>query len=234
MCSKEKKQDTKIFILCNIEPNSVNSVGKLKDIIKFQLSDETVCKFDVGYLQGSNAVLFRSKEDITDIWSKIRKGENVTLWCNGLKQPRSKRQTSTADSEDEEIEETLHVKKRSKTNDKEEKVESVIKDLRGKHSSSYTPMQYRIWVEMMIGGLHSSSDDPPTTSMFGRAGGMKKAVAVSNTSHANNSPLKNTDSRTKCYKQLSDLKSLLENGILSSDEYQAEKDIIISMLKKLV
>ena len=32
-------------------------------------------------------------------------------------------------------------------------------------------MQLRIWGEMKAGGMHSSLTDPPTTTMFVRAGG---------------------------------------------------------------
>ena len=101
-------------------------------------------------------------------------------------------------------------------------------------------MQYHIWVEMMIAGLHSSTDEPPTTSMFTRAGGAssnKKAAQgtkmLSQTlkgggENVNCSPAKVIDSRTK---QLSDLKNLLKSGILSLDEYECEKEVILSMLK---
>lgn len=51
-------------------------------------------------------------------------------------------------------------------------VESIVKKLKDLHrESGYTPMQFRIWAEMHNGGLHPSLDEPPTTSMFTRAGG---------------------------------------------------------------
>ena len=50
---------------------------------------------------------------------------------------------------------------------------------------------------------------------------------------AMNSPAKLIDSRTKCYKQLSDIKHLLESGVLSTGEYNSEKAVILNMLKKL-
>ena len=31
-------------------------------------------------------------------------------------------------------------------------------------------MQYRIWSEMKVSGIHTSLDEPPTNSMFKRAG----------------------------------------------------------------
>ena len=42
------------------------------------------------------------------------------------------------------------------------------------------------------------------------------------------------DNRTKCYRQLADLKSLFESNVLSRDEYDTEKAVIIGVLKKLV
>ena len=32
-------------------------------------------------------------------------------------------------------------------------------------------MQLRIWAEMTVSGMHSSVEDPPSTTMFERAGG---------------------------------------------------------------
>ena len=51
-------------------------------------------------------------------------------------------------------------------------VESLIEKLRHiHHDSGYSPMQLRIWAEMHNGGLHPSLEEPPTSSMFVRAGG---------------------------------------------------------------
>ena len=39
-------------------------------------------------------------------------------------------------------------------------------------------MQFRIWAEMIIGGIHASHDEPPSTTMFSRSGSvnvMKKS-----------------------------------------------------------
>ena len=132
------------------------------------------------------------------------------------------------------------------------------------HESGYTPMQFRIWAEMHNGGLHPSLDEPPTTSMFTRAGGgqatKKKTSASANdplsqaisqlaaalspsitpsSSHAGRgatlgaSPAKLIDNRTKCYKQLSELSNLKESGLLSNEEYYAEREAIMDVLKKL-
>ena len=49
---------------------------------------------------------------------------------------------------------------------REDKVATIIADLKKCHGDLYTTMQYRIWAEMISGGLHSKSTDPPSTSMF--------------------------------------------------------------------
>lgn len=64
---------------------------------------------------------------------------------------------------------------------------------------------------MIIGGVHTDISHAPTTTMFVRAGG---GVKKKDDHSATVSPAKAIDSRSKCYKQLSDLKNLLESGIL--------------------
>ncbi len=60
-------------------------------------------------------------------------------------------------------------KKKTLQENRDEKIQTFMKELTMKHGSTYTAMQYRIWCEMMVGNLHSSLDDPPTSSMFVRA-----------------------------------------------------------------
>ena len=50
------------------------------------------------------------------------------------------------------------------------RVQQTIKLLKEKHGAAFNPMQIRIWSEMVAGDLHSNLDNPPTTSMFTRAG----------------------------------------------------------------
>ena len=64
---------------------------------------------------------------------------------------------------------------------KDEEVQKLVESLTKKHGSSFTTMQMRIWAEMISAGLHSDSDNPPSTSMFVRAGNQsvnKKSQSV--------------------------------------------------------
>ena len=99
---------------------------------------------------------------------------------------------------------------------REDKVATIIADLKKCHGDLYTTMQYRIWAEMVSGGLHSSSTDPPSTSMFTWAegnhrntGGGKKSsndttassflpCPPTNPSSKSNSPGKVIENLPKC------------------------------------
>ena len=63
----------------------MSKLEDLKSLIKAQLSDDLVDRFDVGYVQNNKVVNLRSKEDIRDLMGSVQKGENVLLWCDGLR-----------------------------------------------------------------------------------------------------------------------------------------------------
>lgn len=235
VCSRgKKKADSKTFSLRNIDPSSVLSVEKLRSLIRSQLQIEVSqsSNFDVGYLQGSNVVNVRNKEDVLEIWANIKKGANITLWCDGMKQPNKRTRSGDGSSDDEPT-----VQKKSKEEDRDDKMDSTIKELQEKHgSNTYTLFQYRIWAEMLIGRM-ATIDHAPTSTMFLRAGGVfnkKRSSNVNVMEAAGSSPAKVIESRTKCYKQLSDLKNMLQSEVLSQEEYDEERATIMGMLHKLV
>lgn len=235
VASKGKK-NSKTFTLRNVSTATVTSVDGLKDLIKTQLLGEVANKFDLGYMHGSSVVSLRSKEDILEVWSNVNKGANIILWCDGLLKTNKRVRDYTSSEEEEEI---GKAKRKKKGVEREERVEMILKELKQRHGeSAYTPMQYRVWAEMSVGGVHISTETPPTT--FVRAGGncsKKKTDASSLNSKptsSTGSPAKVIDNRSKCYKQLSDLKNLHESNILSEEEYSAEKNTILDMLKRLV
>ena len=276
--TKGSKKDPKIYTLRNINPDEVSTVHKLECVIRDQLFDEiSRSRFDIGYIQGSHTVTIRSKEDLLEVWSNIKKGSNIVLWCDGLKKKSTSKTPMSSDSseddDEEEIQETAKKKrkraknteeeepkkKRKKGEDKDEKVQTTIDQLTGKHGDkSYTPMQYRVWAEMYLGGVHPSLNNPPTSTMFNRAGGgvsvkrktgqtsevvsaisdltsaLTPKLIPSGSCSSTSSPAKMIDNRSKCYKQLADLKSLFENNVLSKEEYDTERSVILGVLKKLV
>ena len=237
-CSKGNKKDSKTFSLRNINQCDVASVEMLKGAVRSQLQGEIsqTGDFDVRYLQGSSVVSIRSREDLLEIWAGLQKGGNTILWCNGLRKA-SKRTQLDFSSGDEPEEASKSVKRKKKEEEKEDRVEETIKDLKKKNGeNTYTSMQYRIWAEMVIGGVHKSINSAPSSTMLFRAGGAKKRGEHSTSTVSSNgtSPAKVIDNRTKCYKQLSDLKHLFDSGIMPESVYIEEKTTIMAMLKKLV
>ena len=115
--------------------------------------------------------------------------------------------------------------------------------------------------EVIAGGLYSSTSDPPSeNSMFQRAGGssssqkkkdttgttIAQALATAITcaldpakttpghgATSSSSPAKLIESRSKLYKQLSELQNLRSMGILTDAEYATEKETIMNLLKEL-
>ena len=188
------------------------------------------------------------------------------LWCDGLSGSTGKQKRSLSVDDGNESDEDhqepgkkpVSKKKWSLAQEeREEEVQNTIDQLKEKHGSTYTPMQVQIWSEMVVGGIHSSLDDPPVSSMFVPAGGggpgKKKdsyvsealpqaAMAISSAisprptiqpSSMGTSPAKEIESRSKYYKQLSDLNGMKTSGVLSEEEYLTEKDAVMSVLRKL-
>ena len=144
------------------------------------LSDEVIDDdFDIGYQQGNVTVSITSADDLSELymWSSIT-GKNVILWCDGLR--RQSKWSIGEYSDDDTISEELprknktskpRKKKKKEVDSRNEAIEQVIEDLKRVHSNTgYTPMQLRIWSEMYNGGVHLSLNEPPTSTMFVRAG----------------------------------------------------------------
>ena len=268
---KGENKDGKIFTLRNVDTTIISSCDDLKKTIKQQLCEDIVADdFDVGYVDGSSIVRLCNKEDLVEAWSGLRKpGSKMTLWCDGLidrsgrKTDSRKRVRSDDVGSESELAETRPSKRKQPAADREEKVQEIANNLKEIHSSRYTPMQIRIWAEMMASGMHSSVDDHPNTSMFLRAGGgtpnkkkqqatpvaqaltdaataiasalSPRAVPVSSSvvSGVGTSPAKVIENRSKLYKQLAELQNLRSLGVLTEDECKAEKETIMKLLHQL-
>jgi len=100
-----------------------------------------------------------------------------------------------------------------------------VENLKKSHGEKYTPMQYRLWSEIISGGIHRSMTDPPKTAMFSPCGKLSnkkkgslvevmanailKLASTINTPRATDQIMeKSTSLRSKCYQQLTELKNL--------------------------
>ena len=87
--------------------------------------------------------------------------------CDNLASKPSCKRASNVDAD----EATSTRAKKKKTQERDDRVQEIFDELKQVHSNKYTTMQLRIWAEMINGGIHLSTSDPPNTSMFNRAGG---------------------------------------------------------------
>ena len=122
----------------------------------------------------------------------------------------------------------------SKRREDKSRVQKFVEELKRWRGEKFTTMQYK------KSGVHDSTSEPPTTSMFTHAGGStsgstKKitpdvSVALNQIASAlspkpasksaivqSSSPAKLIENRTKCYKQLAELKHLKDTEILSEE-----------------
>lgn len=252
---KGKPKESKMFTLRNLDPNRIVSCKDLMREIQVQLSEDmTGSSFDVGFIQGNSAVSIRSNENLVEIWDLVQKGKNIVLWCDGIVLAKENRKRSArVDSDDDsEIEQKRRSKKKKKDDSViEDKVEEMVQKLKAKHgNTTYTQMQYRIWSEMIVGGIHVSQNEHPETTMFARCGSavsakkrsssnVVKAIAdalspkQNSGSNQGHSPARVIENRSRYYKQLTELKNIQVNGILTSEEYASEREAVMASLKTL-
>ena len=182
----------------------------------------------------------------------------MILWCNGLKfcskGSKHPRANEESDSDAEQCSKKAKKKKQRKESETEERVKEAIEELKQCHTKSgYTAMQFIIWAEMFVGGVHPSLNEPPKSTMFIRAGGgsapkrrdsfadavsqiavaLSPKVASTRGDGTSGSPAKLIENCTKCYKQLSELNNLKLLGLLTEEEYDVERQAIMGVLKKL-
>ena len=164
---KGKLKEFKTFTLRNVDTAAVVSSHDLKKLIKESLHDDISSRvFNTGYMQGSNVIRVRTKEDMSEMWSEVKK--QGMLWCDGLVDTGSKankfdskgKHVSDEDSDDEPY--VTQPPKKEKKQDNEAKIQEIVDDLKSKHGTQYTVVQLRIWAELIAGGLYSSTSDPPS------------------------------------------------------------------------
>jgi hypothetical protein len=170
----------------------------------------------------------------------------ITLWCDGRvaveefgNSKRKRDDSSTASS------------KRQK---REDEIDSVFEKLKEMHGDKYDTLKLRLWARTIAGDVHKDFENPPDLPAFGSTpqkrresvasaiGGAAVAItkALSGTPTSNDtshqagvSPGRAIDLRMKNYEQLRYVQQLLDDGVLSKDEYTEQKQGILGSLKRL-
>lgn len=264
MINPDRKSDYKIFSLKNMESNWFASMVELRGKItsQFEAHVSQDPDFAIGYLKGQTKLWIQNESDLKDVWDLLKKGSISTLWCDGH-HTKQKPSENASDSEHSDSERPKRKKPRkgSAVEDKRERVEGIKAELCEKHGSSYTPLQYSLWAEMVDVGTHTSLEEAPSAPMFvGKTPKPKKApntemgtvftemaksiitaLKPSPTSEpvpaqplsCGISPGKTADIRSKYLQQMRELFSLYEAGALTEREFANQKGTVLGQLNKL-
>lgn len=181
------------------------------------------------------------------MWQLLAKGNKVTLWCVENSETSSNKRPR--DEEDQP-----QPKKSSRIDTQKAHAKEYETELKTKHESKYTPFQYKLWAEMYANESHNSLDEPPAAAMFNRdskqsrsSHGQKEVMVSAIESLCTaltpqqekgkgsvlSSPLKRAELRSTYIKQLSDVKMLHENGILTEKEYEEQRDELVQLMRGL-
>lgn len=154
----DKKKEWSVYVVRDIGEDT-STPQKLMEELQKQLGPQLVPKthrFPVGYIKGSTKVSIRSAADVADIWMHVKRGNQISLWCEGIRSC-SEVSDSESDSDDESATKKKRRRKKRKLSaldEKNNRVEDIVGTLREKHGAHYTTIQYRLWAEMVDIGTH--------------------------------------------------------------------------------
>ncbi len=131
-------------------------------------------------------------------------------------------------------------KKLTKYEEKLERVDELVDELKSKHGATYTNIQYRVWAETMDTGRHRSMDSPPRGTFFkcqGRKGTKPShsppPTAQQSSAEITLTPGKTAQLRSTYIQQIKDLHSLVDIGAISNEHFVKQRDILLQQMDKL-
>ena len=223
-------------------------VEEFKDVVPDSFS------FSVGYFEGQNhsKIWLVTREDFSTMYGKYPKGE-ITLWCDG----RTEQEDDISGRKKRKRDEVS-----SKLQEKEDEVDDIFKQLKEKHGEKYDTPRLRLWARSICSKIHDDLDSPPDLPAFRDATGQKKAKRETLTDALTGaeaafttafkstptkspprtddplqpvgvSPGRSVELRMKNFEQLRYLQQLYDDGILTTTEYEEQKEKILSSLRKL-
>ena len=228
--------------------------AKLIEHFKEQVPDSVT--FEAGFYEGQRhaKMWIVSNDDLTAMYQKYPRGE-ITLWCEG----RSEEDVN--ERKKRKREETTVTTKRQEKEEEVDDIFKQLQEKHG-DNNKYDIPKLRLWSRMMASNLHDSLDDPPNVPAFsgstpkksrqqsfsdaisGAAVAFAKALSKSPRATVNEcssrieeakhaSPRTVVELRMKNFKQLRDLRGLLDDETLSESEYMEQKQAILTSLRKL-
>ena len=233
---------------------------KLKLIDDFQDFVSLTPNFQVGFIEGRSTQQWMVAREDLDTMYKSTKDDEITLWCDKKVDPSEQvsqsRKRKNTDSED-----GTPASKASKADEREQELLQIVDQLTSKHSGNFSVPQLRLWAKYIQSKRHDSYDEPPNiplitgtpdTRKFTRKESFGDALAGAATAivralkpqspkrsstptgaTSSVSPNSHANLRRKHLEDLRTLHSLLEDGVLTDEEYTEQKQSILSTLRQL-
>ena len=144
----------------------IHDINTLKDLKVYLTHKLTIREIgSVGYVvRGRKKVWFHTNSKL----EKLIKSKGA-LWCDGVMQ-------STCNDDDVNLDEESAnnifpaAKKTNVTamDERQERLQGLFEQLMAKHDSTFSGPQYRRWAEALATGSHTSTEEPPFSSMVNR------------------------------------------------------------------
>ncbi len=223
-------------------------------------SSSEIDSFELGYLEGRRQTKrwIISEKDLFEMYENAPSDDReILLWCDGKDVSRKRKGT-----DDDAAEKPAPKRSGFTSSAHENDIEALTEELTSIHGDKYSYAQYKLWARMIINKQHKDKDTPPNIPMImGKPDKKEKkdfsesmaecAVAIVKALQApavpatqatltcpqpvpdGISPSKKVSLRSQYLSQLKTLQNLRDDGVLTQDEFQAEKDIVLSSLKAL-
>ena len=118
-------KEFKTFMMRNVNATTIHSVNDLKALIKENFEEDIRRNFDVGYVQGNSVIRVRSKEDLFEMQTEVKKSKG-SLWCDGLAIEKKSTSRKRLFPSDNESDEEPPRKSKKKHQEKDEKVQEIV------------------------------------------------------------------------------------------------------------
>lgn len=233
------------------------SVDHLMEVLHSEIETDLSNDYNMGYFEGRahSKQWLVSDEDVKAMYHKFSKGGRITLWCENIESERERSPPSKKKKKKED-------KEAARRKDKEEEMDSVYLELKKRHGDKWPDPHLRLWARYKVNGYHTDLDNPPAASPFtgfvpkrakqeslsealtsaatafaqafsGSPACQKNSVPPTPSTSVGMSPLKAADLRMKHLEQLRFLQQLMEDGIISKDEFTEQKEIVLKTLRKI-
>ena len=133
-------------MLKDVNLSNIKTINSLRDELYTQFGNEFIdndSEFDIGYFSGTKRIWIRNNDDLNDL-TQLMRTKSVMLWCNGRKKRGRKNLSESSDSEEDCSSSRTKKKKKSACEERTDRVDDVVDELRAKHKTLFTNLQYRV------------------------------------------------------------------------------------------